>query len=398
MSHDLNGQIAVLTAGRDRPYALGFGEMMIKQGIQFDFIGSDEVNDPWLVDDPNVNFLNLRGDQSEQAGFARKMSRVLRYYARLMAYAFTTRTRIFHILWNNKFEWFDRTLLMLYYRMLGKRVVFTAHNVNAGKRDNNDSWLNRVTLKIQYSLCDCVFVHTRKMEEELIRDFRYPRAKVRVIPFGINNTLPDSGLSREAAREELGLAPGHKVVLFFGNLAPYKGVEYLVDAFGQVAKEDESLRLVIAGQVKNCPEYWAEVGQAMDRSGARARVVERIEYVPDEKVEVFTKAADVLVLPYTHIFQSGVLFVGYSFGLPVIATDVGSLKEDIEEGRTGYVCRPRDPEDLARALRDYFASELYRELDARRGEIKRFANEKYSWLKVGDITTRVYREVLGGDQ
>jgi glycosyltransferase involved in cell wall biosynthesis len=71
------------------------------------------------------------------------------------------------------------------------------------------------------------------------------------------------------------------------------------------------------------------------------RIIQRIEYVPDEQTELFFKAADVLVLPYTHIFQSGVLFLGYSFGLPVIATDVGSLKLEIVGGDTGFVCQPK---------------------------------------------------------
>ena len=62
-------------------------------------------------------------------------------------------------------------------------------------------------------------------------------------------------------------------------------------------------------------------------------------------------------------FQSGVLFLGYNFGLPVIASDVGSLREDIVEGKTGFVCKPRDPIDLAKEIERYFSSELYRRLD-----------------------------------
>ena len=67
------------------------------------------------------------------------------------------------------------------------------------------------------------------------------------------------------------------------------------------------------------------------------------EFIPDEETEIYFKAADVLVLPYRHIYQSGVLFLGYSFGLPVLAADVGSLKDEIVEGKTGFVFRPEDP-------------------------------------------------------
>src|SRR5262245_28553705 len=127
--------VAILTGGGDKPYALGLAATLIKQEVRFDFIGSDEVDGPELHCNPGVSFLNLRGDQRTDADVWTKTLRVLRYYLRLVRYAATARPRLFHILWNNKFELFDRTVLMLFYRLLGKKIVFTAHNVNAGKRD-----------------------------------------------------------------------------------------------------------------------------------------------------------------------------------------------------------------------------------------------------------------------
>ena len=97
----------------------------------------------------------------------------------------------------------------------------------------------------------------------------------------------------------------------------------------------------------------------------RGRVLLRADFIPDDETEVYFKAADVLVLPYRHIYQSGVLFLGYSFGLPVLAADVGSLKDEIVEGKTGFVFRPEDPVDLARAIERYFASDLYADLNSR---------------------------------
>ena len=120
----------------------------------------------------------------------------------------------------------------------------------------------------------------------------------------------------------------------------------------------------------------------------------RIEFVPDAETEIYFKAADVLVLPYTHIFQSGVLFLGYNFGLPVLAANVGSLKDEIVESQTGCVFPPADAPALACAIEAYFASDLFKNLDARRGAIQTYANERYSWAKVAAITTRVYAEVV----
>src|SRR5271154_2372154 len=99
-------KVALLTAGRDKPYALGLASALIFQGVAFDFIGSDGVDGPELHGNPRVNYLNLR-NQRVNAGLLQKMTRVLVYYFRLISYALTAQPRIFHILWNNKFEIFD---------------------------------------------------------------------------------------------------------------------------------------------------------------------------------------------------------------------------------------------------------------------------------------------------
>lgn len=386
-------KIGLLTGGGDKPYALGLASALISQGIFLDFIGSDEVNGPELHNTPLVNFLNLRGDQRNDASPIRKVLRMLAYYARLARYATTAKPKIFHILWNNKLELFDRTVLMVYYRLLGKRIAFTAHNVNARKRDSNDTCLNRLSLRIQYRLAHHVFVHTPKMKEDLRAEFGVPDGKISVIPFGINNTVPNTRLTTAEAKEKLGLRSTDKAMLFFGNIAPYKGLEYLVAALAELAGKDESYRLIIAGKPKGCEPYWNDIQQAIIRSGLRERIVQRITYIPDDEVEVYYKAADVLILPYAHIFQSGVLFLGYNFGLPVIATDVGSLRADIISGKTGFVCRARDSGDLANTIEDYFSSHLFKHLEDRRQDIRTYANDRYSWAKVGEITKQVYSQL-----
>jgi len=390
-----NCKVTLLTGGGDKPYAIGITEALLAENIAIDFVGSDDLECPALRNRSGLAFLNLRGSQDPQAPSGVKLRRIIKYYLRLLRYAWTARPRIFHILWNDRFQVFDRTALMLCYKLLRKRVVFTAHNVNAAARDNRDSFINRLSLRIQYRLADHIFVHTEKMKGELQEQFSVPANKVSVIPFGINNTLPNTALTGEQARASLGLKASDKVILFFGRIAPYKGLDALVEVMGELARRDASYKLVIAGSVKDCPEHWRDIQERMMALGLEQRVLERIEFIPDERVEVFFKAADLVVLPYTGIFQSGVLFLGYSFGLPVVATDVGSFREDILEGQTGFVCRPSDQGDLAAKIEEYFGSELFRNLPQRREFIRAFANERYSWSKVGRITRSVYSELLG---
>lgn len=387
-------EIALLTGGIDKPYAIGLTSALNELGTAVDYIGSDDVDAPELHNTALVNFLNLRGDQREDVSILKKLVRVTVYYGRLFKYARKARPNIFHILWNNRFEWFDRTLLMLYYRLLGKKVVFTAHNVNAGKRDETDTALNRASLKIQYRLADHIFVHTRKMRDELLADFGVPQRKISVIPFGINNIFPSTDLTIEDAKRRLGLCPDERAILFFGRIAPYKGLDYLIPAFVELAGRQGNIRLIIAGKIeKGCSGYWESIQRAINASGVTEKIIQRIEFIPDNEVELFFKAADVLVIPYTSIFQSGVPFLAYSFSLPVIATDVGSLREDIIEGKTGFICRPRDSSDLASNIEKYFSSDLYRSLENRRQEIRTFAMQHHSWTTVGQVTRQVYENL-----
>ena len=183
-------------------------------------------------------------------------------------------------------------------------------------------------------------------------------------------------------------------MLFFGNIAPYKGLDYLVAAFFQLSKSGSKLSFTNCGKAK-------ATGRLLERNQTNyseerlvTQIRQKIEYIPDEETEVYFKAADVLILPYSHVFQSGVLFLGYSFGLPAIVTDVGSLREEIVEGETGFVARPQDPLDLARAISCYFGSDLYRNLDDRRRVIRQYANDRYSWSKVAAVITNVYSSLL----
>lgn len=388
--------VALLTGGSDRPYVWGLTTELMEKGATLDLIGSDELDCPEFHKKPGLNFLNLRGDQRSNASLLSKVLRVSRYYWRLIQYAAIAKPRIFHILWNNKFETFDRTLLMLYYKILGKSIVLTAHNVNAARRDSKDTLLNRLTLRVQYRLANHVFVHTEKMKHELIEDFGVPETRVNVIPFGINNFAPNTCLTPSEAKQRLGLREGERAILFFGRINPYKGLEYLIAAFRQILARRDDYRLIIAGRLESqdCEKYLNTIREPIREDVQSQRVLLRSEFIPEDETEVYFKAADVLVLPYKQVYQSGVLFLGHSFGLPVLAADVGSLKDEIVEGKTGFVFRPEDPIDLATAIERYFASNLFANLNSRRQEIRNYATERHSWDRVGQVTMSVYAGLL----
>lgn len=393
-------RVAVLTGGFDRHYAFGLVMALAARGVRIEVIGSDVVDSEEMHTTPGVWFLNFQSNWKPNVSRLRKALRLSVLYLRLCRYAVKGSPGVFHILWNTKVPFIDRVLLMLLYKARSKKVALTAHNVNTAKRDSKDSWWNRLTLGIQYRLTDHIFVHTTKMRDELITDFHVQPSAISLIPFGINNATPCTSITPEAARAKLGIRPSERVILFFGRIQPYKGLDYLSDAFTRLTVEGHGeYRLVIAGEPqKESREHWLQVSEQLRRSGVEEGVLAHIRFIPDDETEIFFKAADVVALPYRGIYQSGVLFLAYRFGVPVIATDVGSFREEIVEGKTGYLCQPDDVEDLTRVIKTYFESDLYRTLGYRRAEIRELAHKQHSWDEVARITCEAYRKVTKDEE
>jgi glycosyltransferase involved in cell wall biosynthesis len=258
--------------------------------------------------------------------------------------------------------------------------------------------MNRLGLKFMYKIVDHIIVHTEKMRRQIVREFGVGESKVSVIPHGIVNVISRSDLTSTEAKRKLSLRENERAVLFFGVIAPYKGLEFLLLALSEMKKKRELCKLIIAGRIeKKSKRYWEFIQGIIKDHGLRECVVEKAETIADKDVEIYFKAADVLALPYKCVFQSGVLFLAFNFGLPVIATDVGSLGESIIDRKTGFLCRAGDPVDLADKISRYFRSELFLNLDRNRLRIMEYAKERYSWDDIARKTRSIYEGLLWKD-
>jgi glycosyltransferase involved in cell wall biosynthesis len=136
------------------------------------------------------------------------------------------------------------------------------------------------------------------------------------------------------ARKELNLDLNRKTLLFFGLIRNYKGLDLLIDALSLL---DDSYQLLIAGESYGPFEKYQK---QIDASPAKKRIQILNRYINDKEVPVLFSAADTLVLPYKSATQSGVIPVAYHFETPIVATDVGGLKETVEKAQTGIICLP----------------------------------------------------------
>jgi glycosyltransferase involved in cell wall biosynthesis len=319
-----------------------------------------------------------------------KARNITRFYFSQFRYLLSKEPRIVHFQWLDRFILIDRILLPGLARLCGHKVVLTVHNINAGKRDNRDSLLNRISLSSLYRLAHLLIVHTPQSKIELLKEFPIKESKVSVVKHGMNNRVEQKGLTTVESRLALNIGSTEKVVLFFGNIDYYKGLDLLIDSLNFLSKDlINNFRLVIAGNSK-VAEYTNFIMGKIEGSGLSHRISHHIGYIPDAEVEQYFMAADCIILPYRSIYQSGVIFMAYAFGLPILVADIANFRSDVADGETGFLIPSNTPHEISKALTDYFSSALYKNLPETREQIKKWARENYSWDKIGAETRKLY--------
>ncbi len=286
-------------------------------------------------------------------------------------------------------QWWTAFLFPFYFPMFliakarGKKTVLQVHNVLPHDAKVWDKWVSTVI----YRLSDRLILHTERMKEILLEGMPKFKEKIRVIPYGPLSLYPDPPITQEEAKKELEIPAESRVALFFGNIRQYKGVETLLKGFKGVTEELKDARLIIAGRVWGPIDYWSE--KIRDLS-LQKNVLFMPGFVPNQKVGILFKAADVVVLPYKRFDSlSGVAMVALGFGKALVLSDVGSLREIAPDSKVLF--KPEDPEDLKRALLLVLKDPEYkRKLEERAIQI----SSNFSWEKVTRELVKVYRELV----
>lgn len=233
-------------------------------------------------------------------------------------------------------------------RRKARLLADICHNVHpfaaGGGLFARSRWLGFFYRRI-YRLFDVVFVHFERNRKEFLESFGVPAERVGVIVHGneeIFNELRTPGVTASSLRKRIGIGD-EPVVLFFGTLSRYKGVDVLLDAFPRVERETGA-RLVLAG----FPSADFDVDAHKQR--ARGAVTWVPEYIDSGDLAAWMELAAAIVFPYRDIYQSGAVHVAQTFGVPTVASRVGAFADVIEHEVSGLLVPPEDPEALADAL------------------------------------------------
>ncbi|MFL5906455.1 MAG: glycosyltransferase family 4 protein [Solirubrobacterales bacterium] len=228
---------------------------------------------------------------------------------------------------------------------------------------------------------DAVVVHSEHGARRLQADFGVAPERLRVIPHGAFDYLTrqpqETPLPEELERTS---AP---VILFFGLIRPYKGIDVLLEAFRRL----EGAELWIVGMPRM---PMGELHALADRAPGTVRFVER--FVTDPEIPAFMRRADLVVLPYRNIEQSGVLYSALAFGRPLVLSDVGGFPEIAERG-AARLAPAGDPDALAELLEELLGDRAARE--ALGTAAAAAAAGDYSWDRAAEATMALYRELLG---
>ena len=273
---------------------------------------------------------------------------------------------------------------LLALRALGVDVVWTAHDLLNHERDAVRTELAFKHLIVRF-LCDDVIIHCPRAGDVLVDTYRLPertREKMTVIPHGhFIGEYPDD-VSQTEARERLDVPADGPVFLFFGWIRRYKNVPLLVKTFSKLRDDDATL--LVAGN----PRTDGVEREVVEASRGDPRVHTRLEFVPDDEVQLYMNAADAVVLPFRTgrqtLLTSGSALLAMSFGKALVAPQIGCIGDVLDENG-GFCYPPSEPDALFEALQDALSADL----DA----MGRYNYERVSafdWDSIVDRTLGVY--------
>lgn len=245
-------------------------------------------------------------------------------------------------------------------------LLITCHNVFPHERFPLDRFLTRMVLK----RADGYIVQSHLDEKDLLTV--KPDANYVVTPHPTYNAFKMKNMSKAEARALLAVGSDSPMLLFFGFVREYKGLKYLLDALPEVKKRIPDIALWVVGDFGDDKEVYLEQIER-NRIGDHIRLMEG--YVPDQEVEKYFMASDLVVLPYVSATQSGIVQIAYGFDKPVVVTDVGGLPDVVRHKETGYVVPSENAREIAGAIVSFYLED--RETDWE-GNIRKQAAE-FSW-------------------
>ncbi len=357
-----------------------------EDNVQIDFISFKRIYPEFLypggTKDPNKKFDYDKYKNVHERSFITYYNPFSWAWAGLSA-----KSKILHV------QWWTTVLspmfftAMLFAKLRRKKIIMTVHNVIG----HESSWFDRLVSRIIFSFPDYFILHS----DNSIRQFNSfvkikpddVKNKLFKIPHGILDMYKDDNVTKQAARKKLNISQNAPVILCFGNIREYKGVDIMIEAFARIKQTMPNAILIIAG--KSWID-WTPNQALIDKHKLNDSVIIYLDYVPSNEVSYYFKASDVVALPYKHFdSQSGPGNIALAFHIPLVVTDQGGLPDLLKNKE--FVIKTNDVDALAKKTMKILKDKnLAKELS---GDAEQLCSE-FSWESVAKKTAELYMHVL----
>ena len=224
--------------------------------------------------------------------------------------------------------------------------------------------------KYFFKYVDYFVLLSKKVQEDLLK--LKPKAKNKILPHPVYSNF-GTPVDKKEARKFLDLPIDEKLILFFGFIRDYKGLDVLLEVM-KMLKTELNIKLIIAGEYYSNEEKYKKI---INELGLQNQLYLFTDFISTSEVKYYFSACDAVILPYRDATQSGIVQIAMNFHKPVIATNVGGLAEVISDGSTGFIVEKENSMKLATAIENFylqnkekqFVSNIIKETD------------KYSWSK-----------------
>jgi|SRR5581483_2125669 glycosyltransferase involved in cell wall biosynthesis len=267
---------------------------------------------------------------------------------------------------------------LLILKLSGIKIVWTAHNVV--NHEVKFISLEPFFTRLMVELCDKVIVHSPSAKNEIIKGYGFRTGQIAIIPHGSYINYYKNVIDRAQARERLQVGGDDVVFLYFGQVRPYKGVPELINAFKGL--DCPQAKLFIVGE----PLTFEIASDILRKCNGDGRIRTVLEFIPDDEIQIYMNAADIMVLPYRCVLTSGAAMLGMSFSKPVIAPSIGGMS-DILDSKGGFLYDPLQKDSLAKAMEQALTSEL-----KKMGEHNLELSKRLSWDEIAQLTYDNYQE------
>jgi len=286
----------------------------------------------------------------------------------------SVRPDVLHVQETNDF-WYDLTLLFNTMPPL----VTTIHDVFRHPGDQQTPPGAEFTRRISFYRSQQLIVHARSLQETLVKQFRVPPRRVNVIPHGELGSLYQRRASGTPPERE------PHTLLFFGRIWAYKGLRYLLEAMPLITAQIPNAKLIIAGRGEELNQYFP--------NGHDEKHIELLNnFIPVNEVAGLFQRSAISVLPYIESSQSGVAALAYGLGTPVIASNLGGLREIVHHQQDGILVPPRDVQALADAIVKLLDDQVLQH-QMRTSTLERCQND-LNWQKIAIQTLELYQKAI----